>query len=518
MKNVVVYERVSSKEQSVESQHKAIVEYCQSKNYNILKIFAENISGIIEEREELINLFDYVEDNPPDAVVVMELSRFGRDNAEFQLNVRRLIRKKINFISIKENISILDKNGLKDANQQLIAGFQSAFAEYERTSIISRTMRGRLSRKANGGWIAGYGPNAFPLGMEVEKGKMSDGKGILKLNGNETEINTVRRIFELYLSGNGCKKIRKALTDEGYKGKLGGLISFNSIYNTIKNPNYVKFGVINQDDYDKANKIKKEKYHVKVSRSATVYILPSNKYICAVCGQHLRFCVHSTQKDKKRVYCDRHVNMNYDSVINAVYYCIRRTDHFYTFINKLKENDENEKNIKILSKEIEKLKIQIKKCNERKNNLNDLYIEGNITKEKYSEKFKENELLLKNILKIVGEKIDELNLIKSTIRDFSDDEIIKRMKSSPDEAKELINFIVAKLVCYSSDFYIDRADKKFKIVQLYTNFNKEEYISFMFNNQGYFCFIDENDFDFSTYKMKTEVFGERLKEIIFHLK
>ena len=84
-----LYIRVSTEEQaehgySLDAQKKRLIEYCNQKNYEIYKLYAdEGISGAsIEKRVSLIEMIKDAEQKKFDVVVVYKTDRLGRSTID----------------------------------------------------------------------------------------------------------------------------------------------------------------------------------------------------------------------------------------------------------------------------------------------------------------------------------------------------------------------------------------------------------------------------------------------------
>ena len=116
---------------------------------------------------------------------------------------------------------------------------------------------------------------------------------------NEVEASIIRRIFKLYVQGNGTTRIANILTSEGIKGKNGGVIRGNTIKNTILNEVYVGTLVQGKSEgidvtISKRNKIEQEKWvkHLNNHEAIITYetFIEANK----------RFKVNSEKAKKHR--------------------------------------------------------------------------------------------------------------------------------------------------------------------------------------------------------------------------
>ena len=86
-KNVtaVIYARVSTNGQDYDRQLHELRDYASRMGYNVVREFAEKISGAkkVAEREALTELLSFVEANNVDKVLIYECSRLSRRVADF---------------------------------------------------------------------------------------------------------------------------------------------------------------------------------------------------------------------------------------------------------------------------------------------------------------------------------------------------------------------------------------------------------------------------------------------------
>jgi len=166
MKNIA-YLRVSTSGQELNNQRLAILDYAQKNNLQINK-FVESYSSSrksIKERN-LDQLFSNIHSG--DLVLVSELSRLGRSVGQIIQLIDELIKLKVRFLAIKENIQL---NGKQDIQSKMMVTMFGLFAEIERDLISERTREGLQ--------------NARDKGKNLGRPK---GNGKSKLDGKEAEI------------------------------------------------------------------------------------------------------------------------------------------------------------------------------------------------------------------------------------------------------------------------------------------------------------------------------------------
>ncbi len=130
------YMRVSKFDQSTNLQSDAL------QNAGCEYIFKETVSGKNMERPELSKLLENIAES--DIVVVYKLDRLGRSLKDLIAIINIFNDKKIEFISISEQINTSTPMG------KLVFHIMGAMAEFERDIIVERTLAGLSSAKARG--------------------------------------------------------------------------------------------------------------------------------------------------------------------------------------------------------------------------------------------------------------------------------------------------------------------------------------------------------------------------------
>ena len=132
----VGYIRISTVEQN-ETRQEVLMQ-----NLGVEKVFLDKLSGKNTERPELQALLAYVRE--VDTVIVESISRFARNTKDFLNLIEELDKKKVAFISQKENI---DTN---TASGRFMMTVFAALAELERSTILVRQAEGIAIAKEEG--------------------------------------------------------------------------------------------------------------------------------------------------------------------------------------------------------------------------------------------------------------------------------------------------------------------------------------------------------------------------------
>ena len=134
MKKVAIYTRVSTKDQNLEMQKKALIDKAQNEGWEY-ELFEEKESTR-KTRPIKYQLYQRLLNKEFDAVVVWKIDRWARSTQELSREVTTLYNKGVKFISLTDNIDLSNASGTLQFN------IISAFAQFERDIISERTKEG----------------------------------------------------------------------------------------------------------------------------------------------------------------------------------------------------------------------------------------------------------------------------------------------------------------------------------------------------------------------------------------
>ena len=144
MERICLLLRVSTSEQDYTYQYNTLKELCDRKGWEIVKVFANKVSGAKknEERQEIMDMIDYVKHNEVDRVVATEISRIGRNTLEALKTIEVLNEHKVNLYLANYNIETLNTNGEVNPIARLILTICLEISSYERNLIRYRMKQG----------------------------------------------------------------------------------------------------------------------------------------------------------------------------------------------------------------------------------------------------------------------------------------------------------------------------------------------------------------------------------------
>lgn len=151
MKNVVLLCRCSTDKdkglQDYQYQVDTLTEICKQRDWNIVKVFGNYVSGAapIEDRQEILDLIAYVKENNIDYCLATEISRVSRDLLTGVQIVRTLAENGVNLYLANYNLETLDRNGKISPVTEIILVLTLEIANYERQQIRQRMSMGYQS-------------------------------------------------------------------------------------------------------------------------------------------------------------------------------------------------------------------------------------------------------------------------------------------------------------------------------------------------------------------------------------
>lgn len=162
---VAIYCRVSSADQSCERQERDLLTYAERAGFEVVGIWKEVASGARDDRAQRKQVMAIARSREIDAVLVTELTRWGRSTIDLVHTLQELQAW---------GVSLIAQTGLQfdlsTPQGKLIASLMAALAEFERDLLRERVRSGMAAAKARGqtfGRRPGQRPKADKLGAQV---------------------------------------------------------------------------------------------------------------------------------------------------------------------------------------------------------------------------------------------------------------------------------------------------------------------------------------------------------------
>jgi len=233
----VYYARVSTEE---EKQLNALEKQCSELESCILNNKWVLIDAYVDEgksgttskkRDEYNRLYNDLEVDKFDILVIKSQDRLMRNVMDWYIFIDRMVKngKKLFFYI---------ENKYYEADDALITGIKAILAEEYSRELSKKINNSNRCRQATASSII---TNGKLWGYNQKDGELTI---------NEEEAKVVRRIFELYISGLGCRGIRKKLTEEGILTRNSTEFAETTIKRMIKNEKYKGTVIFNKTHKD----------------------------------------------------------------------------------------------------------------------------------------------------------------------------------------------------------------------------------------------------------------------------
>ena len=134
---VCCYMRVSTDMQSVATQRSILSKFIADKGWDA--DYYEEIESTRKSRPVKATMLAKIRQGEYAGLVVTKLDRYARSSRELILEIDELVRKKVLFVSVGDNLDFSSPTG------QMLFGLLCIFAEFER-SLISYRTRASLNR------------------------------------------------------------------------------------------------------------------------------------------------------------------------------------------------------------------------------------------------------------------------------------------------------------------------------------------------------------------------------------
>ena len=244
MVRCAIYTRKSSEEgldqdfNSLDAQHEACAAYIASQRHEGWKMSPARyddggLSGGTLERPALQRLLADIDSGRIDMFVVYKIDRLTRSLADFARLVDRLEAASCSFVSVTQAFNTSSSMGRLTLNVLL------SFAQFEREVTAERIRDKIAASKKKALWMGGLAPLGYDPHPDPSR---------RELVVNETEAETVRRLFGFYLEHGCLNATAEAARKAGLRSKRrvfasgrrqgGAVFSRGQIYRILTNPVY----------------------------------------------------------------------------------------------------------------------------------------------------------------------------------------------------------------------------------------------------------------------------------------
>ena len=141
----VLYCRVSTADQSCARQERDLAAFAERAGYAVVGTYKETASGVKLDRVERRKVLALAQRHEIDAVLVTELSRWGRSTTDLLATLKELEARRVSLVAL--NGMAFD---LTTPHGRMMATLLAGIAEFERELIQERIRSGIAAAKARG--------------------------------------------------------------------------------------------------------------------------------------------------------------------------------------------------------------------------------------------------------------------------------------------------------------------------------------------------------------------------------
>ena len=220
---VATYRRVSTDEThqpySLDAQHDRLEAYAKSQGWTIVRDYCDMASGAKLERENLQRALKEAKAGLFDLLLVVRVDRVSRSVVGLASILEDLDAAGAQFASATEPFDTTSPAG------RMMLQMLGVFAEFERASIIERTIAGLEKKAAKGEWMQARAPLGYS--------RSEDGKYLVV---DPVKAAIIDIIFTRYTERlEGTPTIARWLNEAGYRTQTGKRFSGAAVGAILKN-------------------------------------------------------------------------------------------------------------------------------------------------------------------------------------------------------------------------------------------------------------------------------------------
>lgn len=397
-----IYRRVSTEMQreegfSLEAQKLRLIKFAESQGWSVIDDYCDDgYSAKNMDRPALTRLISDIKTQKFDVVLVYRLDRFVRSVTDLHELLKLMDKYDVKFKSSTEAFDTTSATG------RMFITIIATLAQWERETIAERVYESMLKRSEQG---KRNGAPA-PYGYDLEEGNL-----IL----NKEEAKWVKFIFSQYRT-HGSQNIAKKLNMRGIKTKKGEIWSDFSVRYTLRNPIYAGYLRWNYESVSSGQRKKTgeevivpleqedfvplidkkefdEVQRIMAGRSQSAF-RSENHYpfsgiaICSKCGKGLTGAKkkRKTGGDYRFYKCMGRFRFGICDVQAIAESSIEKAFLDVLDLASDAKADTSSSNSKGLDYDIDHIKEQLKKLQEKKERTRELYIEGEYSKSEYNKR------------------------------------------------------------------------------------------------------------------------------------
>ncbi len=443
MSKAIIWCRVSTTQQEFDSQKKDLIEQAIrdgfKKESDRIVIGEAGASAIKmnevyqQEVDKLIETIDTV--SGVSTIYVWEVSRLARNEIAFYQMKDKIIKNRIQLICNVPQIKLLDDNGEVNHGMEITLNLLVTLAKQEMEIKMKRFDRGRRRKAAEGKWTGGTISYGYTVDFNRDRLIVRDEEKAQyvkeiyeKYEAGMSQAAIARDFFERGITEITLHQVNRILNNERYTGKMmihGG--AFERAFPPI----------ITKEQYERCRKIA-DKNNLTLSKAKNVYY-GDHIVRCYKCGKYCDVqgvCYHcydafnrlkSLSSATAKPNCDNHLCISANCMDSLLWYVAIEVETDYILNSAEKDRQLYQEKIKNLKAKFDNIEKRLAKCDEKRQRVRDVYLEGDLSIEERDKRYQKIELERHDIL---NEKIEYQNdiehyenLIETVLGKYSFDDI-----------------------------------------------------------------------------------------------
>lgn len=412
MKAIIVA-RVSTEEQkeagnSLPAQLTRMQNYCQHNNYTVAKTFSFDESAYKTKRDEFDKIIEFINQAKEKVAVCFDkVDRLSRNifDKRVALLYEKAVSNEIELHFVSDSQVINDK---MNAGDKFAFGMKLGLSKYYSDAISDNVKRAFEQKRRQGEWTGAVRLGYLNVSSDPEKRLRKD----IIIDPERGYL--IQKMFELYSTGNySLETIRMKMIDLGLKTRNGNNQSKSGVENILKDSFYCgtamskTYGsyphkydrLISRELFDKCQAIRNGK-RLRLRKFASKEFIFKGLATCAKCGCSMSPEIKTKKSGLTYIYysctngkgnCHREYVPEKD-LLKPVY------DVFNAFttipeavqaqvVNELRKTNESE--IEYHKRQVERIRNDYARTQERIDAITNLLIDKSITKDVYDKKLQE---------------------------------------------------------------------------------------------------------------------------------
>lgn len=451
MKKVVLFVRVSTETQELESQIEALKNAAFIDGYteDDIILVAKKESGVKlkeAEREGLNELKRAIERNDVDGVYIFELSRLSRDPVTlYSLRDNLFKQEKVQLKCLKPSFTLLEEPDRTkfDTMGSLVFSIFGCFAEQEVIEKKERFRRGREQKALEGKYSGGRVPYGYTYDPDQDNLIVID----------EEEASVIRTIYDLYEAGYSQPRIAMELQQRGIKyrhfagGNMrAGLRDFSSFFVAHLLKNELLTGrklkkesafermyppIITEEQYERCREIANSK-NANYGKVANVYYGKS-LIVCPECGSKMfasqsgRFIYrcrfgygyhYALEPNLTSKECSNRTAISVNAMDSLLWYLAIELESKYLWGSAMEDVAQFNAKIAVIQEKIDAIQPRLNDIESKRERILSLYMDGEITKELKTKRIVEIDAQKLEIMKHQIEHEKDIAYFKERIEDI----------------------------------------------------------------------------------------------------